>query len=143
MSSSSNEAQPNQELDEMRERIRQYQQQVSQTAPLNRELQQKVDELEVELQGRSPLQSPLSSLQELQQEFDRMDTIIGQFRQMEMELAALMTLNTNLHMRNEELRRKIDALRSTFNTPFSTLPAQNLKPQWRNWMEDGTQPLII
>jgi len=123
----------------MRERIRQYQQQVSPTAQLNRELQQKVDELEVELQGRSPLQSPLSSLQELQQEFDRMDTIIGQFRQMEMELAALMTLNTNLHMRNEELRRKIDALRSTFNTPFSTLPAQNLQPAMMSVAQlDGT-----
>ena len=33
------EAQPNQELDEMRERIRQSQEQVSQTAQLNRELQ--------------------------------------------------------------------------------------------------------
>ena len=39
MSSSSNEEQPNQELDEMRERIRQeYQEQVSQTAQLNSEL---------------------------------------------------------------------------------------------------------
>ena len=156
----------------MRERIRQYQEQVSQTAQPNRELQQKVDEFEVELQGRSPLQSPLSSLpaldrlrelnspyrnqvsevaqlntelqmkndelvrqrnrllelQELQQESDRMDTIIGQFRQKEMEMAALMTLNTNLQMRYEELRRANDALRSTFNTPFSPLPAQNLQP---------------
>ena len=56
-----------------------------------------------------------------------MDTIIGQFRQKEMEMAALMTLNTNLQMRYEELRRRNDALRSTFNTPFSTLPAQNLQ----------------
>ena len=39
MSSSSNEEQPNQELDRMRELIRQYQEQVSQTAQLNRELQ--------------------------------------------------------------------------------------------------------
>jgi chromosome segregation ATPase len=77
--------QPNQELERLRELNRQYQQQVSQTAQLNRELQQKVDELEVELQGRSPLQSPLSSLQKLQQEFDRMDNIIGQFRQKKME----------------------------------------------------------
>ena len=62
MSSSSNEAQLNQELERMRELIRQSQQQVSQTAQLNRELQQKVDELELELQVRSSLQSPLSPL---------------------------------------------------------------------------------
>jgi len=61
-SSSSNEEQPNQELDQMRERIRQYQEQVSQTAQLNRELQQKVDGLELELQVRSSLLSPLSPL---------------------------------------------------------------------------------
>jgi len=61
MSSSSNEAQPNQELDEMRERTRQSQEQVSQTAQLNRELQQKVDELELE-KIRSPLLSPLSPI---------------------------------------------------------------------------------
>ena len=54
MSSSSNEEQePNQELDQMRERIRQYQEQVSQTAQFNRELQQKVDGLELELQVRA------------------------------------------------------------------------------------------
>jgi len=70
----------------------------------------------------------LLKLQELQQELDRMDTIIGQFRQQEMEIAALITLNTNLQMRYEELRRANDALRSTFNTPFSPLPAQNLQP---------------
>jgi hypothetical protein len=40
--------------------IGQYQEQVSQTAQLNRELQQKVDELEMEQQIRSSLQSPLS-----------------------------------------------------------------------------------
>ena len=63
MSSSSNEEQPNQELDQMRERIRQYhQEQVSQTAQLNRELQQKVDGLELELQVRSSPLSPLSPL---------------------------------------------------------------------------------
>ena len=60
MSSSSNEEQPNQELDQMRELIRQYQEQVSQTAQLNMELQQKVDGLELELQVRSSLLSPLS-----------------------------------------------------------------------------------
>ena len=63
MSSSSNEEQPaNQELDQMRELIRQHQEQVSQTAQLNRELQQKVDGLELELQVRSSLLSPLSPL---------------------------------------------------------------------------------
>ena len=61
-SSSSNEEQPNQELDQMRERIRQYQEQVSQTTQLNRELQQKVDGLELELQVRSSLLCPLSPL---------------------------------------------------------------------------------
>jgi len=126
MSSSSNEEQTNQELDRLHTIIGQYQEQVSQTAQPNRELQQKVDELELEQQISSSLQSPLSSLQKLQQEFDRMDTIIGQLRQTEMEMAALMTLNTNLQMRYEELRR--NALRSTSNTPFSTLPAQNLQP---------------
>jgi hypothetical protein len=70
---------------------------------------------------RSPLSTPI---QKLQQEFDRMDTI--QFRQKDMEMAALMTLHTNLQRRYEELRR--NTLRSTFNTPFSTLPAQNLQP---------------
>ena len=60
MSSSSKEAQHNQELDEMRERIRQYQKQESQTAQLNRDLQHKVDELKMEQQIRSSLLSPLS-----------------------------------------------------------------------------------
>ena len=44
----------------MRERIRQYQEQESRTAQLNRDLQQKVDELEMDQQIRSSLQSPLS-----------------------------------------------------------------------------------
>ena len=62
MSSSSNEEQPNQELDRMRELIRQYQEQVSQerAQQLNRELQLRNDELEMEQQVRSSLQSPLS-----------------------------------------------------------------------------------
>ena len=60
MSSSSKEAQHNQELDEMRERIRQYQEQESQTAQLNRDLQQEVDEFRMDQQIRSSLQSPLS-----------------------------------------------------------------------------------
>ena len=53
--------QPNQELEGLRELNRQYQQQVSQTAQLNWELQQKVDELELE-KIRSPLLSPLSPI---------------------------------------------------------------------------------
>jgi len=48
MSSSSNEEQTNQELDRLKKIIGQYQEQVSQTAQLNRELQQKVDELEMD-----------------------------------------------------------------------------------------------
>jgi hypothetical protein len=126
MSSSSNEEEPNQELDGMRDLIRQLQQQVSLSSKHNRELQQKVDELRMEQQIRSSLESPLSP--PTQQEFDRMNNIIGHFRQKKMEMAASMTLNANLQMRYEELRRRNDALRSTFNTPFSTLPAQNLQP---------------
>ena len=126
MSSSSNEDQLNQELDKMRDLIRQYQEQESLSSQLNRDLQQKVDELRMEQQIRSSLQSPLPP--PTQQEFDRMNNIIGHFKQKKMEMAALMTLNTNLQMRYEELRRRNDALRSTFNTPFSTLPAQNLQP---------------
>ena len=55
MSSSSNEEQLNQELEQMKELIKQYQEQVSQKAQLNRELQQNVDGLELELQVRSSL----------------------------------------------------------------------------------------
>ena len=126
MSSSSNEEEPNQELDKMRDLIRQYQQQASLSSQHNRDLQQEVDELRMDQQIRSSLQSPLSP--PTQQEFDRMNNIIGHFRQKNMEMAALMTLTANLQMRSEELRRRNDALRSTFNTPFSTLPAQNLQP---------------
>ena len=126
MSSSSNEEEPNQKLDGMRDLIRQLQQQVSLSSKHNRELQQENDELRLEQQIRSLLQSPLSP--PTLQEFDRMNNIIGHFRQKNMEMAALMTLTANLQMRSEELRRSNDALRSTFNTPFSTLPAQNLQP---------------
>ena len=126
MSSSSNEEEPNQKLDGMRDLIRQLQQQVSLSSKHNRELQQENDELRLEQQIHSLLQSPLSP--PTLQEFDRMNNIIGHFRQKNMEMAALMTLTANLQMRSEELRRSNDALRSTFNTPFSTLPAQNLQP---------------
>ena len=126
MSSSSNEDEPNQDLDGMRDIIRQLRQQVSQSSQHNRELQQEVDKFRLEQQIHSLLQSPLSP--PTLQEFDRMNNIIGHFRQKNMEMAALMTLTANLQMRYEELRRRNDALRSTFNTPFSTLPAQNLQP---------------
>ncbi len=60
MSSSSNEEQKDQELDRLRVLNNQYQEQASQNAQLIRELQQKVDELEMDQQIRSSLQSPLS-----------------------------------------------------------------------------------
>jgi len=115
------------ELDRMRNIIGQYRQLEIATADLLlisntlvNTLQLRIEEMEREKLLHSPLSTPIK----LQQEFVRMDTI--QFRQKEMEMAALMTLHTNLQMRYEELRR--NTLRSTFNTPFSTLPAQNLQP---------------
>ena len=103
MSSSSNEEQLNQELDRMRDRIRQCQEQESLSSQLNRDLQQEVDGLRMEQQIRSSLQSPLSP--PTLQEFDRMNNIIGHFKQKKMEMAASMTLTANLQMRIEELRR--------------------------------------
>jgi len=83
----------------------------------------------------------LLMLPELQQELDR---IRGQYQTMEMETAALITLYTNLRLRNEELSRE-DALRSKLNTPFSPIPAQNLQPAIMSVAQlDGTivQPMI-
>ena len=60
MSSSANE-EPEQELDHMRELIRQYQQRESQTAQLNQDLQKKIDDLELEKISRSPL-TPFSPI---------------------------------------------------------------------------------
>ena len=103
MSSSSNEEHPNQELDQMRERIRQYQEQESQTAQLNRDLQQKVDEFEMEQQIRSSLQSPLSSLPAL----DRLRELNSPYRKQVSEIAQL---NTELQMKNDELVRQRNRL---------------------------------
>jgi len=83
----------------------------------------------------------LLMLPELQQELDR---IRRQYQTMEMETAALITLYTNLRMRNEELSRE-DTLRSKLNTPFSPIPAQNLQPAIMSVAQlDGTivQPMI-
>ena len=129
MSSPTN-AELQEELDRMRTIIGQYRQKEIETADLllkkNNTLVNTLHIRVEEMEREKLLHLPLSTPIKLQQEFVRMDTI--QFRQQDMEMAALMTLHTNLQMRYEELRRKIDALRSPFNTPFSTLPAQNLQP---------------
>jgi hypothetical protein len=59
-SSSSNEEPTNQELDRLRDLNNQYRDQASQAEQHIRELQQEVDELRMEQQIRSSLQSPLS-----------------------------------------------------------------------------------
>ena len=69
----------------------------------------------------------------LQEELDRMRTIIGQYRQTEIETAAddlLLQNNTlvnTLHMRIEEMERE-NVLRSPLSTPNSPIPAHNLQP---------------
>ena len=112
----------------------QYRKQVSEMVQLNTELQMRFDEL-VRQRNR------LLVLPEEQQELDR---IRGQYQTMEMETAALITLYTNLRLRNEELSRE-NALRSKLNTPFSPIPAQNLQPAIMSVAQlDGTivQPMI-
>jgi hypothetical protein len=68
---------------------------------------------------------------ELQEELDRMRTIIGQYRQKEIETAdSLLQSNTlvnTLTIRVEELERE-NILRSPLSTPNSPLPAHNLQP---------------
>ena len=67
---------------------------------------------------------------ELQEELDRMRTIIGQYRQKEIETADLLhqnnTLVNTLHMRIEEMERE-NVLRSPLSTPNSPIPAHNLQ----------------
>ena len=77
MSSSSTEEELNQELDKMRDLIRQYQEQASLSSQHNRELQQENDELRMEQQIRSSQQSPLSPppAQNLQQAMSSVATL--------------------------------------------------------------------
>ena len=94
------------ELDRMRNIIGYRQLEIATTAELLlisntlvNTLQLRIEEMEREKLLHSPLSTPIK----LQQEFVRMDTI--RFRQKDMEMAALMTLHTNLQMRYEEVRR--------------------------------------
>jgi len=68
---------------------------------------------------------------ELQEELVRMRTIIGQYRQTEIETAdSLLQSNTlvnTLTIRVEELERE-NILRSPLSTPHSPIPAHNLQP---------------
>ena len=68
---------------------------------------------------------------ELQEKLDRMRTIIGQYRQKEIETADLLlkndTLVNTLQMRIEEMDRE-NVLRSLLSTPVSPITAQNLQP---------------
>jgi len=75
------------------------------------------------------MSSPINA--ELQEELDRMRTIIGQYRQTEIEMAdSLLQSNTlvnTLTIRVEELERE-NILRSPLSTPHSPIPAHNLQP---------------